>query len=101
MPPSRPKRLAPATSISFTAARRAPRVSAGSESVLRVDTVIEALGQGIPAELREAMAGLEFTRHGLVATPPDSQAASLPGVFAGGDLATGGTTAVPGIAQGR
>ncbi len=80
--------------------RRAPRVVAGTESVLRVDTVIEALGQGIPAKLREAMAGLEFTRHGLVATPPDSQAASLPGVFAGGDLANGGTTAVQGIAEG-
>jgi formate dehydrogenase major subunit len=80
--------------------RRAPRVLAGTESVLGVDLVVEALGQGIPTELRAALEGLDLSRHGLVATRPDSQATSLPGVFAGGDLVNGGTTAVQGIAEG-
>ena len=72
----------------------------GTESVLEVDTVIEAMGQGIPADLREALDGLEFTQRHLVATRPDSQATTLPGVFAGGDLVNGGTTAVRAIREG-
>ncbi len=80
--------------------RRAPRVVPGTEHVLPVDRVIEALGQGIPPTLRAALEGVELTRHGLVATWPDSQATSLDGVYAAGDLVNGGTTAVQGIAEG-
>jgi len=58
------------------------------------------MGESIPPALREALGGLEFTRHGLVALQPDSQASSLPGVYAGGDLVNGGTTAVQGVAEG-
>ena len=80
--------------------RRAPRVVPDSESVLEVGLVIEALGQGLSGPLREALEGLALTRHGLVATQPDSLATSLAGVYAGGDLVNGGTTAVRGIAEG-
>jgi len=80
--------------------RRSPRVAPDTESVMAVDLVIEALGQGIPADLRKALGDVDLTKHGLVATPPDSQATSLAGVFAGGDLVNGGTTAVQGIAEG-
>jgi len=80
--------------------RRSPRVAPGTESVLDVDLAIEAMGQSIPPALREALAGLEFTRHGLVAVQPGSQATLLPGVYAGGDLTSGGTTAVRGVAEG-
>ena len=80
--------------------RRAPTVVPDSQSVIAVDLVIEALGQGIPAELHEALGGMELTRHGLVATRPGSQATSVGKVFAGGDLVNGGTTAVEGISEG-
>jgi NADPH-dependent glutamate synthase beta subunit-like oxidoreductase len=80
--------------------RRAPQVVPDSESVLEVEMVIEALGQGLSGPLREAIDGLALTRHGLVATQPDSLATSLAGVYAGGDLVNGGTTAVRGIAEG-
>ncbi len=80
--------------------RRAPKIVPDSQSVIAVDLVIEALGQGIPSELQQALGSVELTRHGLVATGPESQATSVAGVFAGGDLVNGGTTAVAGISEG-
>jgi len=80
--------------------RRSPRVLPGTEGLLPVEMAIEALGQSIPSALREAIAPIELTRHGLVATRPGGQATSLPKVYAGGDLTSGGTTAVQGIAEG-
>ena len=80
--------------------RRSPRPIPGTESLLAVDWAIEALGQSIPTSLRGALLPLELTRQGLVATRPDSQATSLPGVYAGGDLVNGGATAVQGVAEG-
>ncbi|NQT17818.1 MAG: FAD-dependent oxidoreductase [Planctomycetes bacterium] len=80
--------------------RRAPRAVPQTESVMEVDLVIEAMGQAIPAKLREALGNLALTQNGLVATRPESQATFETGVFAGGDLVNGGTTAVRGIAEG-
>ena len=80
--------------------RRSPQVVPESESTISVDLVIEALGQSVSAELRQSLPGVSFTTGGLVATADDSQATSLPGVFAGGDLVNGGTTAVEGVADG-
>jgi glutamate synthase (NADPH/NADH) small chain len=80
--------------------RRRPIVIPGSESVMAVDMVVEAMGQGIPAKLQEALGSVTLTRHGLIATDPGSQATTTPGVFAGGDLVNGGTTAVKGISEG-
>ena len=67
---------------------------------MAIDLVIEAMGQGIPADVHNALGNLSLTKHGLVATLHDSQATSIPRVFAGGDLVNGGTTAVQGIAEG-
>ena len=80
--------------------RRAPKVLPGSESLMAVDLVVEAMGQGIPAGLRDALGSLTLSMHGLVATESGSQATSTPRVFAGGDLVNGGTTAVRGIVEG-
>ena len=80
--------------------RRRPLIVPESESVIPVDTVIEAIGQGISPSLRRALGKLDFTSRGLVATMLDSQATTLPGIFAGGDIVNGGTTAVQGIAEG-
>ena len=80
--------------------RRAPNPVPGSEYVLPVALVIEAIGQGVPQDLQSELPGVEFTRHGLVATRPGSQATSLDGVFVAGDLSTGGATAVQAVAEG-
>ena len=80
--------------------RRRPIVVPGSESTMDVDLVVEALGQRLSSDLRESLGGMAINDRGLVATGDDSQATSISGVFAGGDLTNGGTTAVQGITDG-
>jgi glutamate synthase (NADPH/NADH) small chain len=82
--------------------RRRPMPVEGSESVLGVGLVVEALGQGVSDALREALEshGVAFTKRGLIETVNGSSATSVAGVFAAGDLVNGGTTAVQGISEG-
>jgi NADPH-dependent glutamate synthase beta subunit-like oxidoreductase/2,4-dienoyl-CoA reductase-like NADH-dependent reductase (Old Yellow Enzyme family) len=82
--------------------RRRPLPVEGSESVLDVGLVVEALGQGVSDALRETLEseGVAFARRGLIETVNGSSATSLEGVFAAGDLVNGGTTAVQGISEG-
>jgi NADPH-dependent glutamate synthase beta subunit-like oxidoreductase/2,4-dienoyl-CoA reductase-like NADH-dependent reductase (Old Yellow Enzyme family) len=80
--------------------RRRPVPVEGSESVLDVGLVVEALGQGVSGALHEALEGVAFTKRGLIETENGSSATSIEGVFAAGDLVNGGTTAVQGISEG-
>jgi NADPH-dependent glutamate synthase beta subunit-like oxidoreductase len=58
----------------------------GSEFVVPVDTVIQAVGQ-IPEAGFTAEIGLITTESGLIRIDPESRATNLEGVFAAGDLA--------------
>jgi 2,4-dienoyl-CoA reductase (NADPH2) len=80
--------------------RRAPRVLPETESVIPAAMVIEAMGQGLEESLRAELetAGVALDPRGLVDTR-DCRTA-VPGVYAAGDVANGGTTAVQGIAEG-
>ncbi len=80
--------------------RRRPEPLPGTENLLPVDLAVEAMGQGVPETLREALAGVRFTDRGLVATKEGRLETSLAGVWAGGDVVSGGTTAVQGVAEG-
>ena len=80
--------------------RRGPRIVPDSESVLKVDLVVEALGQALTEDLKSALKDVALTDDGLVRTAPDSCATSLPGIFAAGDIVNGGTTAVQAVADG-
>jgi 2,4-dienoyl-CoA reductase (NADPH2) len=81
--------------------RRKPVTVAGSESVMKVAMVIEALGQGVPDEIRTALKGVTLTHSGFVATRgEDAFATNLKKVFAAGDLVNGGTTVVRCVAEG-
>jgi len=80
--------------------RRRPEIVEGSESTMRVDTVVEALGQNVSDDIGQALGDIALNDRGLISTSNGSQATSVDGVFAGGDLVNGGTTAVQGIAEG-
>lgn len=80
--------------------RRRPVAVPGSEHVLRVQTVIEAVGQKPNPIVQSTTAGLATGRHGTIRVS-DSQATSRPGVFAGGDVARGGATVILAMRDGR
>ena len=80
--------------------RRRPVPVLGTESILPVDYVIEAIGQRLPDELTAALDGIRLNDRGLIEVVNDSFGTSLERVFAGGDLVNGGTTAVQAVAEG-
>jgi len=84
------------------AAGRRPRVPVpGSDSVLKVGLVIEAMGLGIAEDLKQALKGIEFSDNALVRTAaPNSFATKLDKVFVAGGLINGGASAVQCIAEG-
>ncbi|MGA7228842.1 MAG: FAD-dependent oxidoreductase, partial [Acidimicrobiia bacterium] len=51
--------------------------------------------------LMRATPQLETTSRGTVAVDPDTGATSMPGVYAGGDIATGGATVILAMGAGR
>jgi glutamate synthase (NADPH/NADH) small chain len=81
--------------------RRRPETIPGSEYLLEVDLVVEAIGQLPPADLEALLPGIKLDIKELVMTVPDSTRTSRERVYAGGDIVTGGGTAVAALAAGR
>jgi NADPH-dependent glutamate synthase beta subunit-like oxidoreductase/2,4-dienoyl-CoA reductase-like NADH-dependent reductase (Old Yellow Enzyme family) len=79
--------------------RRSPQPMDGTEYLLPVDLVIEAIGQRASESLQEALAGVEFSR-GLIKTKEGTHETSRRGVFAGGDVVSGGDTVARAVAHG-
>lgn len=80
--------------------RRRPVPVAGSEEVIAVDTVVEAIGQKPNPIVQATTPGLETGRAGVVVVD-ERQRTSRPGVFAGGDLSRGGATVILAMRDGR
>lgn len=80
--------------------RRRPEMVPGSESVIDIDLVIEAIGQTLPADLKTALDGVKLSDKGRVEIKNGSFRTSKEHVYAAGDLINGGTTAVQGIREG-
>ena len=80
--------------------RRRPVVVEGSEFKTEVDAVIMALGTQANQMSYDGTPGLEKTRKGCVAAD-DSGATSVPGIFAGGDAATGAATVILAMGAGK
>ncbi|MFZ4719568.1 MAG: NADPH-dependent glutamate synthase [Ilumatobacteraceae bacterium] len=80
--------------------RRRP-VSTGERLEVVCDTVIVALGTNPNPIVTRNTKGLALDDRGYVAADPESQATNLPGVFAGGDIVTGGATVILAMGAGR
>jgi len=73
----------------------------GSEHVLPCDTLIFAIGQAAGLAFLPADTGVGTTRRGTVAVNPNTLAATRPGVFAAGDVATGTAFVIDSVAAGH
>jgi len=73
----------------------------GSEHVLEADTIVFAIRLAPELDLVQDLPGIATTPWGSVAVDPATQAAGFPGLFAGGDVATGTAFVVDAIAAGH
>ena len=84
--------------------RRKP-IGTGEFHTLECDTVISALGTKANPVVTESTPGLALNKWGNIAAddgkPQSTQATNLPGVFAGGDIVTGGATVILAMGAGR
>jgi len=84
--------------------RRKP-VPTGKFKDLECDTVIVALGTKANPVVTKSTPGLQLNKWGNIAAddgkPESTQATNLPGVFAGGDIVTGGATVILAMGAGR
>jgi NADPH-dependent glutamate synthase beta subunit-like oxidoreductase len=68
---------------------------------LECDTVIYALGTKANPIVTKSTPGLELNKWGYIVADAETQATSVPGVFAGGDIVTGGATVILAMGAGR
>jgi homotetrameric NADPH-dependent glutamate synthase len=84
--------------------RRKP-MPTGKFKEFECDTVIVALGTKANPVIPKSTPGLQVNKWGNIAAddgkPESTQATSLPGVFAGGDIVTGGATVILAMGAGR
>lgn len=79
--------------------RRRPECS-GEEFTLDVDQVIMAIGQASNPILVRSINGLKLWGAGYVETD-DNGSTNIPGIFAGGDIATGAATVISAMGTGK
>ena len=80
--------------------RRGVEPIPGTERMLPCDTLIAAIGQQVNKGALSPEDGITFDRWNCVATSSDDLSTSRPGVFAGGDCASGPSTLIHAMATG-
>jgi glutamate synthase (NADPH/NADH) small chain len=80
--------------------RRRPVPKIGSEHVIEVDVAVLALGTKPNPLIPMNTPGLETTKYGTIKADENGRT-SKEGVWAGGDIVTGGATVISAIAAGR
>lgn len=83
------------------AGRFAPQFIDGSERQIACDTVILAVGQIADLSFLGTGHGLETTPQQTIRVDPATLATSVPGIFAGGDVAFGPRIVIAAVADGR
>jgi glutamate synthase (NADPH/NADH) small chain len=81
--------------------RRSPVPQQGSEFDIDVDTVVFAIGQGANPLIRNTTPDLPVNKWGNILADDATGATQKPGVFAGGDIVTGGATVISAMGAGR
>lgn len=81
--------------------RRRPRPIEGANRRLNADLAIVAIGNGANPLLLSTVPDLERTRWGTIVVDEATGRTSMPGVFAGGDIVTGGATVILAMGAGR
>jgi len=80
--------------------RRRPIPMEGTEFLFEVDTVVYAIGTSANPIIAQTTPGLEVNKWGYIKVD-ENQMTTLPGVFAGGDIVTGGATVILAMGAGR
>jgi len=81
--------------------RQKPIPIEGSEHVIDVDMVIMAIGQGPNPLLTSTTPDLALTKWGNIVADPETCKTNKKGVFAGGDIVTGGATVILAMGAGK
>jgi homotetrameric NADPH-dependent glutamate synthase len=80
--------------------RRRPIPIEGSEFIMEIDTIVEALGTQPNRLFIDKAGGLEVDRWGLIKVDENMQT-NIPGVYAGGDACRGNATVILAMGDGR
>lgn len=81
--------------------RRRPEPIEGSEYVMDVDMVVIAVGNGSNPIIQKTTPDLAFNKWGNIIVDEETMATNKPGVYAGGDIVTGGATVILAAGAGR
>jgi len=80
--------------------RRRPIPIEGSEEKIKIDTALVAIGQSPNPLIPKTVKGLVIEKWGNIKTD-DNGRTSIPGLFAGGDIATGAATVILAMGAGK
>jgi len=81
--------------------RRRPVPLEGSEYELDLEIAIVAIGNGSNPIIHRTTPGLNVDKWGHILVDPETLQTSIPGVYAGGDIVTGGATVIKAMGAGR
>ncbi len=81
--------------------RRRPLPIEGSEYELELDIAVVAIGNGSNPIIHRTTPGLDVAKWGHILVDPETLQTSIPGVYAGGDIVTGGATVIKAMGAGR
>ncbi|MFO7447555.1 MAG: NADPH-dependent glutamate synthase [Ignavibacteriaceae bacterium] len=81
--------------------RRKPVPVKGSEYVLDIDMAVVAIGNGSNPIIQKTTPELKFNKWGNIVVDEATMKTSKQGVFAGGDIVTGGATVILAMGAGR
>jgi len=81
--------------------RRKPIPIPGSEYIIDIDMAVIAIGNGSNPIIQKTTPDLQYTKWGNIVVDEATMKTSKQGVFAGGDIVTGGATVILAMGAGR